>query len=371
MTSQAGTPSNTLGRAPVYRLIDHKDDATKTLAKLLGQNHAAHAVLRDPRLLFHNHVPHALGSSYLLGASSTKLEEIYAGEALNLTAVDGSILRNAITHKNWRVYLGQKKYTAVYVNYFDSKVEKNGRNWNKVVEDYLYLGIEILINRFSGGHIYNLLFIGHPFIYLTYGYKFDYKEVITKALSLSYSLLPDNSIYKITSLAEVLERLHNDNRFNGYSEHLGFANIFALLPQYKSEILEHWNALMTAAELAVNTVNAEGGFDFYLAYILTVGHALRILLPLIPEQHRIPIINFGPDTTKSFKTDHLSWDAIYKSTLESKWSNDVHWPKVVRALKVVEELRGAEDGFYKLAAAKFIAEFDGWTGFGLGVDAIH
>ncbi|KAH7142685.1 MGS207 protein [Dactylonectria estremocensis] len=405
MTSQASTPSNALGRAPVYRLIDPKDAATKTLGNLLRQNHASHAVLREPRLLFHNHVPHALGSSYLLGASSAKLEEIYASDAPNLTVIDVGVLRNAITRENWREYLGQKKYTAAYVDYFDSEVEKNGGNWNKVVEDHLYSGTKMLINGFSGG-------LGHPFIHLAYGYEFDCKEVVTEALSLGCteydqthkyldSSPPDNSTYKTTSLADVLEKLHSDHRFDGYSEHLGFANIFTLLGKFESEVLEHWNALVvedattqlkdwlqTAATLAVSAVNAEGGLDFYLAHVLTVGHALRILLPLMPEQHRISVMkqyglytilvylaqlrpSFGPDAIKSFKAEHLSWDAINKSALESKWSNDVHWPKVVRALKVVEDLRGSEDGYYKLAAVKFLAEFDGWTGFGLGVDAIH
>lgn len=214
-------------------------------------------------------------------------------------------------------------------------------------------------------------------------------------------LPPDNSTYKTTSLAEVLESLRNDDRFENYSQHLGFANIFTLLDQFEAEVLEHWNALVvedatkqltewlqTAATLAVSAVNAEGGLDFYLAHVLTVGHALRILLPLMPGQHRIPVLKqfglytilvylaqlrpgFGPDTIKSFKTDLTSWDDIFKRALESKWSNDIHWPKVVRALKAVEELRGSEDGFYQKAAVKFIAEFDGWTGFGLGADAIH
>ncbi|KAK7419034.1 hypothetical protein QQX98_003536 [Neonectria punicea] len=400
MTSWADTSSNTLDRAPVYRLIVQKNDSAKTLDKLLRHNHAAHTVLRNPRLLFHNHIPHVLGSSYLLGASSTKLEDIYAAVAPSLAAVDGGVLRNAITRENWRGYLGQKKYTAAHVDYFDSEVEKNGGNWNKVVENHLYSGPELLLNGLSGG-------LGHPFIHLAYGYEFDSKKVITEALSLGCteydqthkyldSSPPDNSTYKTTSLAETLEKLHNDNRFDDYSQDLGFANIFTLLSQCELEVLGHWNALVvedattqltdwlqTAVALAVSAVNAEGGLDFYLAHVLTVGHALRILLPLMPEQHRIPVMkqyglltiliylaqlrpSFGVDAIKSLRVDHASWDAIYRSTLESKWSNDEHWAKVVRALKAVEELRGYEDGFYQQAAVKFMADFDGWTGFGLG-----
>ena len=45
----------------------------------------------------------------MLGASSTKLEEIYAAEVLRLTSVNGGVLRHVITADSWREYLGQKK----------------------------------------------------------------------------------------------------------------------------------------------------------------------------------------------------------------------------------------------------------------------
>lgn len=54
--------SAVLPRAPVHRLNELSDDRAKTLHSLLVQNHAAHAVLREPRLLFHNHVPHVSSS---------------------------------------------------------------------------------------------------------------------------------------------------------------------------------------------------------------------------------------------------------------------------------------------------------------------
>jgi hypothetical protein len=50
--------STVFEKAPVYRLGEREDDPAKTLAKLLKANHESNAVLRNPRLLFHNHVPH-------------------------------------------------------------------------------------------------------------------------------------------------------------------------------------------------------------------------------------------------------------------------------------------------------------------------
>ncbi|KAK2468879.1 hypothetical protein H9L39_19471 [Fusarium oxysporum f. sp. albedinis] len=403
MASRPANSSDVLDSAPIYRLDERQDEPAKTLEKLLKKNHAANAVLRNPRLLFHNHLPHAMGSSYLLGASSAKLEEIYAAEKPLLTSVN-DMVRNAIVAENWRDHLAEKKYTAAYVDYFDSEIDKNGGDWNKVVHQHLFSGKELLVHGFCGG-------LGHPYIHLAYGYEFNSKEVISEGLSLgcteydpAHKFLdnppPDNSTYKTTSLEELLTNVHKDKRFDGYSQHPGFANVFTLLGQYESELLEHWNALVvensttqfkewlkTATILAVSTVDVDGCFDFYLAHVLTVGHALRILLPFMPEEQRIPIMkqfglfttmmylvqlrpSFGLDKMKPLKTYNSSWETIYKRSLESKWCTDVHWFKVVRALRMVEEMRGSEDGFYQQLAAKFVSEFNGWTGFGLGSDAI-
>ena len=142
MTSRPDMSPDTLNKAPVYRLTDRKDGPAKTLDRLLRENHASHAVLREPRLLFHNHIPHvrlgildmtgltdlwranarnsiqALGSSYVMGASSSKLEEIYAADSPNLTSVDGGVLRNAISRQNWRKYLGQKQWVHAICSIF-------------------------------------------------------------------------------------------------------------------------------------------------------------------------------------------------------------------------------------------------------------
>ncbi|VUC27462.1 unnamed protein product [Clonostachys rosea] len=391
-------------KAPIYRLGELEDDPAKTLAKLLKANHDSNAALRNPRLIFHNHVPHALGSSYLLGADSTKLEEIYAAEKPNLCDITTDLVRHVITRDNWRDFLGQKKYTAAYVDYFDTEIEKANGDWKKVVVDHLYSGTQPLVNSFCGG-------LGHPFIHLAYGYEFDSKEVISEALSLGcteYDQMhvyldtppPDTSTYKTGSIAEVLENLRNDKRFANYTEHLGFANMFTLFGKFEPVLREHFTSLIvdnaekqlldwlqTAAALATTATTIEGGYDFYIAHILTVGHALRILMPYVPKDHEVPVMKqfwlfiilvylmqltpgYDPACIRTHKAKSERWKDIYQDALASKWFTDVHWSKVVRALNMVEEVRGSEDEFYKKAADKFIREFDGWTGFGLGVDAI-
>lgn len=53
--------------------------------------------------------------------------------------------------------LNASRYTAAFVDYFDSEVEKNGGDWKKVVDDHLYSGTELLINGFSGGRTCDFL----------------------------------------------------------------------------------------------------------------------------------------------------------------------------------------------------------------------
>ncbi|KAI3572666.1 hypothetical protein IWW34DRAFT_794955 [Fusarium oxysporum f. sp. albedinis] len=59
MGSRSAISSDVFDKAPIYRLDERQDEPAKTLDGLLKKNHAAHAVLRDPRLLFHNHLPYS------------------------------------------------------------------------------------------------------------------------------------------------------------------------------------------------------------------------------------------------------------------------------------------------------------------------
>ncbi|CCF32232.1 MGS207 protein [Colletotrichum higginsianum] len=398
--------ASTLEPVQVHLLHERDDPSSQKLKELFHRNHTAHAVLHNPRLILHNHLPHALGSSYLLGATDVQLEAIYLSDSRTLTAANADKLhREKITTENWRDFLGNKIYTVAYAQFFDSEVEKRGGDWVSVVEDYLFTGPRPVINGFIGG-------LGHSFIHLAYAFEFNDKEVATEALSLGCteydpthefldSAPPDNSTYKTPQLEQVLRKIRADDRFDGYANEPGFVNILTLLAHHEAQVLEHWNAWVvedpikqlgdfahTAATLFMETCNAEGEYDFYLAHILTVAHALRVLFPHFSLERQVSLMRqYGlyavlvylaqlrPETEwKESKAsgDEVtpSWDKIYKSALDNKWFVDVHFPKVVRGLKVVEETWGLADGLYQRAAATFVAKFNGWGGFGLGVDAI-
>ncbi|KAK9800044.1 putative MGS207 protein [Seiridium cardinale] len=396
---------SSIAAVPTYRLEEFTDEPSQTLSRLLKKNHASFAVLRDPRLLFHNHIPHVLGSSYLLGATPEKLEGIFAREAKELRPIDEVDIQDGVTRENWRDFLGQKGYTVAYMKFFDSEVKKCHGDWKAALHDYIYAGQEPLINGFSEG-------LGHPFIHLAYAYEFDSPEVATEALSLGcteYDIMhqfidvsrPDTSNYHTIKLEDVFRRTREDDGFKGLFELPGFNNIATILSNRESAVLRHWSGwtaqgepiqqleeCMYAATLTlINSATSAGEYDFFLAHILTVGHALRVLFPLMPAEHQNTVMReYGLYCVLVYiaqlcpKVDQTpldaevskdcSWDLVCKQTLDSDFAYDVHFAKVVRALKTADETWGARGDLYLKAAHLFVSKFSGWTGFGLGTDAI-
>ncbi|KAL4888644.1 hypothetical protein BDV59DRAFT_210987 [Aspergillus ambiguus] len=382
------------------------DERGCTVRKLLDNAHLAVAPLREPKLILHSHLPHLLGSAYFLGASREQLEKLYTHEISTLVHVDETFIRGgAIDRSSWREFLAQKPYTVAYVEFFDGEVKRNDGNWKEVLEHYLFYGKEPLINGFIGG-------LAHPFIHLAYAWELQSASVATEALSLGcteyiplHTLLdeypPDNSMYKTTSLADVIKCVHDDKRFDGLFEYQGITNVQVLLQERYDALLEHWNAWEvtdplrqleqccdTSVLLAIGTGNREQKYDFYLIHTMTVAHALRVLWHFIPEKHRAPVLRqyalftimvyicqLRPDfdidiidRIHSVSVVGIDWDTLRKRTIGHKWYKDSHFFKVVRAPKVFEDAYNRKDYFYLQAAAKFVAEFDGWEGFGLGVE---
>jgi Questin oxidase-like len=250
--------------------------------------------------------------------------------------------------------------------------------------------------------------VGHPFIQLAYAYEYDNKDVATEALSLActeYDYIhkfldhypPDTSTYKSAKLTDILLKVRQDDRFDGYFEEPGFLNIFTVLGTREDALLEHWNAwnlddfakrfedaYNDAVLLAIGTASVSAGYDFFLAHVLTVAHALRVLWDFLPKERQEVVFKqywlwtlliyiaqlrrpVDEAQIESIDLKGKSWEWVQEMGITGERSLDSHYVKVIRALKVAAETWPHNNKFYLKAAVKYISEFEEWTGFGKGV----
>lgn len=137
--------------------------------------------------------------------------------------------------------------------------------------------------------------------------------------------------------------------------------------------------------LAISGGDAEKSFDFYNAHLMTVAHALRVLWAYFPPERRNSILRqyalfailiytaqlrpaWGIEGIEAIDINGRDWDWVVQTALAHDWVLDGHFFKVVRAPKAFAETFGQKNNFYLKAALKFLADFRGWEGFGLGVE---
>jgi len=125
------------------------EKAARTLKHLLKANHINNALLYNDNM-FHNHVPHGLGSAYIMGATSEHLDMFYTDEIKDLEPWKESPVE--ITDKDWRSFLGEGKYCRAYIDFFEDELAlKFHYDWKTLLQEFLYSGKEPLINSMIGG----------------------------------------------------------------------------------------------------------------------------------------------------------------------------------------------------------------------------
>lgn len=136
----------------VHHVETAPEKRPRTLKHLLKANHVNHSILYH-NLIFHNHLPHILGSAYILGADVQHLLKIYDVEAETLEPWKPSPAE--IVQEDWRDFLGDPRYQRAYVDFFeDSLALTHNYQWKGVVEEYLYSGNEPLINCLVAGRTF-------------------------------------------------------------------------------------------------------------------------------------------------------------------------------------------------------------------------
>lgn len=116
----------------------------RTLKHLLKANHINHAVFFNS-LRFYNHMPHMLGSVYLLGAETDHLHHVY--DELSKELIPWEDSPGEVTDTDWRDFLGDRRYQRAYVDFFEDELAlKYNYNWKRVAEEFLFCGTNPLIN---------------------------------------------------------------------------------------------------------------------------------------------------------------------------------------------------------------------------------
>jgi hypothetical protein len=212
--------------------------------------------------------------------------------------------------------------------------------------------------------------VGHPLIHLGYAYEMSSREIGMEALGLiacSYNdlhkYIDDTSYtqeapYSSTSPVEILHKIANDCRFDGIFEKRGGDNFEMLFSKHESLLLEYWNAWKivdpvkqfqdsqeAAVSLLISTVPSNThAYDFYLVHLLTTSHAVRILLPMIPEKYHINLVRqwwlltvgtyIGQLRPKideeligrpDLKGKH--WRYVHEKATNGPWATDAHYIK--------------------------------------------
>lgn len=199
------------------------------------------------------------------------------------------------------------------------------------------------------------------------------------------------SSYSSSSPLRVLEVVAADNRLDSLPVHSS-ENIEIILREKEDVILEHWNAWdmsnpkkqledsqYTAVALFA-TVRAQGSnkYEFLLTKLLIISHAVRTILPLIPAKFHASLIRqwwlltlvtyishnrppVYPQLIINYDIMGKDWNWVREQAVESRWANDVHYVKGLRALQAAGQTWPDLNQFYLRAAVRFGSEFKGWS----------
>ncbi|KAF5616687.1 cell cycle checkpoint [Fusarium sp. NRRL 52700] len=320
----------------IHHIETDPSKRARCLKHLLKANHANYSIVYN-NLQYDNHNAHILSSAYLLGASVPQLNDIYDREIRELEAWVPSPAE--IGEDDWQELRGDARYQRAFVDFFEDKlVMRFNYDWHQEMEHYLFTGDEPLINGLIGG-------LGHPLIHLGYAFEMDCKELAMEALGLAcvqHDFLHkylDNKSYTrkapFTSASPMylLTKLSKDDRFDGVRP--GLYDLEELFSEHEDIILEYWNAWEITDPVKQFELSQEAAATF---------HAVRVLLPFIPEKYHIPLVRQwwlltlgifivkhrplpDPDNVDN-DPKQRGWKYVEDRAVNSDWATDAHYVKV-------------------------------------------
>ncbi|KAI9903128.1 hypothetical protein N3K66_002480 [Trichothecium roseum] len=378
----------------IHNVESNPDRRARCLKHLIKANHVNYSILYH-NLQFDNHNPHILSSAYLLGATEVQLNAIYDSEIKKLEPWKPS--PSEVIDEDWRDFLGDKRYQRAFVDYFEDKLAMRfSYDWKAEVSEFLFSGEEPLFHGLIGG-------LGHPIIHLGYAFEMDSREMAMEALGLAatqynfFHKYLDRPAYtrpsplEAESPLELLIQMAKDKRFDSLPKDPALADLETIFDEHEDLIMEYWNGWKidnpvkqfelsqeAAVAIFVSTVHpGTHAYNFLLVHLLTTSHAVRILLPFLPQEHHVTLVREwwllviamfifkgrpmpDPDNIEEDLKGN-GWSYVEDKALNSPWATDAHYVKAIRAMKEAARTWGDVHEQYLRAVVTFVNNFNGWS----------
>ncbi|KAK9451287.1 uncharacterized protein V1518DRAFT_370190 [Limtongia smithiae] len=383
-----------------------QDPYTK-LHQLLRANHATFAVLYNDRR-FHNHVPHALGSAYMLGASAQQLVDLYEHITADLEEWKEDTPAE-VTADDWRNFYGQREYQRGYRDYFDDEVVDASYDWKKIVNKYLLADETTLLNGLFGG-------LAHPLIHTAYAYELNSAEIATEALTLAatnyppYTHLIELYLQNYDGLKSpqavkywekdplvLLKDIRDAPELDSISiEKCNNLDVAHIAEEFEEQIVGYFFRLDTSdldaaiyrlfhtSSLLLTATHNTGNyqFDFVLVHTLTAAHATHVLGSRLADKHKVSIVAelwlfiilayicaqrpaVHESRVRNYDAileENRNWQFLSELALSGKMKFNEHYLKAIRALKTLYEMcpDPEQKDLYLLEGALFANEAKGF-----------
>ena len=377
-------PSNIPGAFPHSPTISPIE--IKLVEELLVKDANEHHIFFN-EIGYHNHLTHMLLADFSLGASPTRLKEVYEREAKKQRPKPEK--HNGF---NWTEHLGDGDYYSDYLDFMLNEVKKLGRV--AAVEKYAFDEQNNMLSRWLGGAY-------HPFIHTGYGLEFGIDGMVAEGLAQmcvhadrAKVLFPnetkssentENTSSK-TAL-EIAKETLDDSRFDGLVTYddSGLTTVLDKKPELVLEYVNKWSLtpdkeelVNKARELMNLAVAVYAGpqrpdkevlLNFFLMHALTSSLFLPTTVQQIDPKLGVKFLRgkFTMDLayftsqnrpklnleqfTSSNTEFKKSWKEIFELAVNH---NDTHLPKAIRALKQAERWNPKEplgEGVYRSIAS--------------------
>lgn len=204
---------------------------TALVTELLEKNDKEHDIyFNDDH--FHNHFPHALLSQFGLGAPDSRLKKEW--EIEDYLKPLGEKQPTEITDENWKEYIGVDVFYHNYLDYFKSKIAKDGVQ--KTVVDYAL--DETLLPSLVSGAV-------HPLIHVGFGVEFGSEIVVAEGLAEAcvhtpaFAPVVDPKLYSKPatdkkSLFAIVDEIYHDKSLDDVVKFVDFPKSRPLLESKKA-----------------------------------------------------------------------------------------------------------------------------------------